>query len=109
MLAAAPAMARADVAISIASPGFYAQAAPVYVQPPPVYVQQRPMYAQPQPYYVEQQYRPDRYQRERGWDGRHRARHDQDRDGIPNYRDRDRDGDGVPNRFDRRPSNPYRN
>lgn len=34
--------------------------------------------------------------------------HDNDRDGVPNRRDRDRDGDGVPNRHDRRPDNPYR-
>jgi hypothetical protein len=44
---------------------------------------------------------------------------DNDRDGIPNYRDptpngnhgnphRDRDGDGVPDRYDARPDNPYR-
>lgn len=31
------------------------------------------------------------------------ARHDCDRDGIPDRYDRDRDGDGVPNRFDRAP------
>ncbi len=31
------------------------------------------------------------------------ARHDRDRDGIPDRFDRDRDGDGVPNRFDRAP------
>lgn len=34
------------------------------------------------------------------------ARWDQDRDGIPNRRDRDIDGDGVPNRYDRAPANP---
>ncbi|MEO8407045.1 MAG: thrombospondin type 3 repeat-containing protein [Oxalobacteraceae bacterium] len=100
MLAAAPAMARADVSINIGAPGFY-------VQPAPVYVQRRPVYEQPQPYYMDQQYREVRYQR--GWEGRHWPRRDLDRDGISNRYDRDRDGDGVPNRFDRRPNNPYRN
>jgi hypothetical protein len=99
MLAAAPALARADVSINIGNPGFYVQTAPVYVQ-------QRPIYAQPQPYYMERQYRPVRYQRD--WEGRHRSRYDMDRDGISNRHDRDRDGDGVENRFDRRPNNPYR-
>ena len=39
---------------------------------------------------------------------RYRGRHDRDRDGIPNSRDRDRDGDGVPNRRDPAPDNPRR-
>jgi hypothetical protein len=45
-------------------------------------------------------------QDQRRWE--RQARWDQDRDGIPNSRDRDRDGDGVPNRWDRQPANPYR-
>jgi hypothetical protein len=37
-----------------------------------------------------------------------RRAHDEDRDGIANWRDRDRDGDGVPNWRDRYPDNPHR-
>lgn len=96
MLAVAPAMAHADVAINIGGPGFYVQSAPVYVSAPPVYVQPRPLYVQPQSYYMEQQYQPARYARD--WRGGYRHR-----------RNLDRDGDGVPNRFDRQPNNPYRN
>jgi hypothetical protein len=117
MLAAAPAMARVDVALNVGVPGYYVEPAPVYVQPRPVYVQPRPVYVeprpvyvQPQPYYIDQQYGQD--WRERRWERRHHRGHergyDADRDGIPNRYDRDRDGDGVPNRFDRRPNNPYR-
>lgn len=91
MLATAPAMARADVSVSIGVPGFW--------QPAQVY-------EQPQSYYREQQYRQDRHHPR--WDRDHRQRHDRDHDGIPNRFDRDRDGDGVPNRYDRRPNNPYR-
>jgi hypothetical protein len=36
------------------------------------------------------------------------ARHDRDRDGVPNRMDRDRDGDGIPNRNDSRPNTPSR-
>jgi hypothetical protein len=36
------------------------------------------------------------------------GRHDKDRDGVPNSRDRDRDGDGVPNYADRHPDVPGR-
>jgi hypothetical protein len=103
MLATAPAVARADVSVSIGVPGFYVQPAPVYVPAPPVYVQPqtyyyaqpRPIYVRPQPYYIDQQYRQD--WRQRRWNRHHRSR-----------QDHDRDGDGVPNRFDRRPDNPYR-
>jgi hypothetical protein len=96
MLAAMPAMARADVDVRIGLPGIYLPPPPpVYVQPRPVYVQPAPVYVQPQPYYVEQEYR----------DYRHRG-HWGHRHGYRGYRDRD--GDGVPNRFDRRPNNPYR-
>ncbi|MGV8891468.1 MAG: hypothetical protein ACOH2K_00670 [Burkholderiaceae bacterium] len=105
MLATAPAMARADVSVSIGVPGYW-QPAQVYEQPRPFYRQPRPIYEQPQPYYREQQYRQD--WRQPRWDRDHRPRRDRDHDGVPNRFDRDRDGDGVPNRFDRRPNNPYR-
>ena len=121
MLAAAPAMARVDVALNVGVPGYYIEPAPVYVQPRPVYVERRPVYIQPQPYYIDQQYGQDwrvrRWERRhhRGQDGYERRYgpgyehgYDADHDGIPNRYDRDRDGDSVPNRFDRRPNNPYR-
>lgn len=42
------------------------------------------------------------------WHGGHGGRRfDQDRDGIPNRRDRDIDGDGVPNWRDQAPRHPY--
>ena len=107
ILATAPAMAHADVSVSIGVPGFYEQPAPVYVQPRPYYVEPRPYYVQPQPYYVEQPYRQD--WRQRRWNRDHRPWQDRDHDGVPNRYDHDRDGDGIPNRFDRRPNNPYRN
>jgi len=51
----------------------------------------------------------DRYDRHDRHDYRgHGGRRDNDRDGVPNHRDRDRDGDGVSNRHDRRPDNPRR-
>ncbi len=93
-LAAAPAMARADVSLNIGIPGLYVQPAPVYVQEPPVYVRSRPVYEQPR-YYREREYR-------REWRDDRGPRH-----GHMSPR-RDRDGDGVPNRYDRRPNNPYR-
>ena len=73
----AAAHARSDVqfSISLQSPGFYVEPAPVYVQPAPVYVWPAPVYVQPAPVY---------YQRPQGWRGRHGGY----------YRDRDRDGDG---------------
>ena len=92
-LAAAPAMARADVSLNIGIPGLYVQPAPVYVQEP-AYVRSRPVYEQPR-YYREREYR-------REWRHDHGPRH-----GHMSPR-RDRDGDGVPNRYDRRPNNPYR-
>lgn len=81
MLAAAPAMARVDVAVNLGIP------APVYVTPPPpvYYVQPRPVYVAPQPVYVAEPYRYRHYHR---W--------------------HDRDRDGVPDRYDRHPYNPYR-
>ena len=94
-LAAAPAMARADVSLSIGVPG-------LYVQPAPVYVQERPVYVQPRPYYGDREYRRE-YRRE--WRDDRGPRHDRGRYSPR----RDRDGDGVPNRYDRRPNNPYRN
>ncbi len=95
-LAAAPAMARADVSLSIGVPGLYVQPAPVYVREQPVYVRSRPVYEQPR-YYREREYR-------REWRDDHGPRHDR---GRMSHR-RDRDGDGVPNRYDSRPNNPYR-
>lgn len=122
MLAAMPAAARVNVDVHIGVPGpyiaappvyvqpspVYVQPAPVYVQPSPVYVQPRPVYVQPTPIYVRPQpvwgYQQD-WRHHRHDSGR---RHDQDRDGVPNRRDRDRDGDGVPNQWDHQPKNPYR-
>ncbi len=98
MLATAPAMARADVSVSIGVPGFW--------QPAQVYEQPRRSYRQPQFYYQERHYRQGRHQPR--WNRDHRPRRDRDHDGVPNRFDRDRDGDGVPNRHDRRPNNPYR-
>jgi hypothetical protein len=101
-LAAAPAMARTDVSLSIGVPGLFLQPGPVYVQEPPVYVRSRPVYEQPRPYYGEREYRRD--WREREWRDDRGPRHDR---GRYSHR-RDNDGDGVPNRYDRRPNNPYR-
>jgi hypothetical protein len=126
MLAAAPALARVDIGVSIGTPGFplvqpapvyvppppvlvqprpvYVQPPPVYVQPPPVYVQPRPMYVEPRPVYV--QPRPVYVQPYPGHPQgryRHGGRQDRDRDGIPDFRERDTDRDGVPNFRDRRP------
>lgn len=104
-LAAAPAMARADVSLNIGVPGLYVQPAPVYVQERPVYVQQRP-------YYEDREYRRDWRQRE--WRDDRGPRHGHGyghgyghgpRHHSPRH---DRDGDGVPNRYDSRPNNPYR-
>jgi hypothetical protein len=95
-LAAAPAMARADVSLNIGIPGVYVQPAPVYVQEPPVYVRSRPTYGSPR-HYREREYR-------RQWRDDRGPRHHR---GHMSHR-RDRDGDGVPNRYDSRPNNPYR-
>jgi hypothetical protein len=71
----------------------YGQASPAYVTAPaPVYIQGGAVYRSgpahaPAP-------------RGRHWHGGR----DQDRDGIPNYRDRDRDGDGARNGRDRWPN-----
>ena len=54
MFAAAPAMARVNVDVSIGVPGAYP--APVYVQPAPVYVQPRPVYVHPRPTYIQPSY-----------------------------------------------------
>ena len=78
------------------------------------WMRSRQGYVYAQPSWVE---RNGRWEQRRGtW-----ARRDQDRDGIPNARDRDRDGvgipnardrdrdgDGVPNRRDQAPNNPRR-
>jgi len=65
------------------------------------WVRERVGYVYTAPTWVEHE---GRWQMQQG----HWARHDEDRDGIPNRRDHDRDGDGVPNRQDRHPDNPNR-
>ena len=79
-----------------------------YNSPAPVYT--APTYIYTPPVY---RHRPPAYRGGRGgWGDQDRDgipnRRDRDRDGdgIPNRVDRDRDGDGVPNRFDRRPNRP---
>lgn len=107
LFAAAPAMARVDVGVSIGVPGVYVPQ-PVYA-PAPVYVQPRPFYAPPprvvyapQPYYAPQPVwvapRPVGDWRAREWRERHRYAHGWG----------DRDHDGVPNRYDSRPHDPRR-
>jgi hypothetical protein len=79
--------------VTIGSPGYVLQPAPVYVRPLPVYVPPFPVRVQPVPVYPRSYWRPTRW--------------DHDGDGIPNRHDRlynprwDRDGDRIPNRYDR--------
>ncbi|HEV8690143.1 MAG TPA: hypothetical protein VGQ91_07605 [Ideonella sp.] len=65
------------------------------------WVRERPGYVYHHPTWVE---RNGEWHLARGYWGRH----DKDRDGVPNSRDRDRDGDGVPNYADRHPDVPGR-
>jgi hypothetical protein len=51
LLAAASAMAGANIDVQVNLPGAYSP--PVVVQPAPVYVQPRPVYVQPAPVYVQ--------------------------------------------------------
>ncbi|SNS49284.1 hypothetical protein SAMN06265795_10365 [Noviherbaspirillum humi] len=105
LLLSADALAHADVTVSIGTPGVYAVPAPA-----PVYTPAAPVMVRPVPVrreYREEVWAPHAYPVMRPVP-RHGPRGDQDRDGIPNFRDRDRDGDGIPNRWDRRPADPYR-
>ena len=118
LAATSVAHAHSDVqfSISLQSPGFYIEPAPVYVQPAPVYFQPAPVYVQPAPVYI----RPAPvfvqpapvygqpvygYGWSNGWDhGRgHGHGHNRHQRGWTG----DRDGDGAPNRYDRFPNNPY--
>jgi hypothetical protein len=72
------------------SGGYYGYGSYGYSEPATVY--SAPTYIYTPPAY---RYRAPAYRGGRGGWG------DQDRDGIPNRRDRDRDGDGIPNRLDR--------
>lgn len=78
-------------------PGYWAWRGNQHVWIGGTWVAGRPGYVYNHPHWVE---------RNGQWyfTGGHWARHDKDRDGVPNARDSDRDGDGVPNWVDRHPN-----
>ena len=112
----AAAHARSDVqfSISLQSPGFYVEPAPVYVQPAPVYVQPAPVYVWPAPVYVRPApvfaqpapvYGQPVYGY--GWGNGREHGHGHGHNKFHRGWNGDRDGDGAPNRYDRFPNNPY--
>lgn len=85
--------------ITLGTPGFYAQPAPVYAYPQPVYVQPAPVYAYPRPVYVQPAPM-------HGWG--HQSHYYQSRNEHARGAWGDYDRDGTPNRYDRFPGNPNR-
>jgi hypothetical protein len=87
--------------LTIGSPGYVLQPAPVVVRPLPVYLPPVLVYLPPAPVRLQPVpvYPPGTYWRPTRWD--------RDGDGIPNRHDRlynprwDRDGDRLPHRYDR--------
>ena len=110
---AAQARDNVQFSVTLGSPGFLVQSAPVYVHPRPTYVRPAPAYVHPRPVYVQPQ---PVYMRPRpvyvqpaptyGWGHQrynHRGRNEYAQGSWGDY-----DRDGIPNRYDRFPGNPNR-